>query len=109
MIDTDPGTDDAVALWLALGSPELDVRLVSVVGGNVGLERTVINARAIVGLAGSGAPREINSDPVFPPRFPVPGSAASLRKSITGNGFTRRSTTDRRRSMKRHCQDWCGR
>jgi purine nucleosidase len=56
IIDTDPGTDDAVALFLALGSPELDVRLVSVVGGNVGLERTLANARAIVGLTGRQVP-----------------------------------------------------
>ena len=46
IIDCDPGTDDAIALWLALGSPELDVRLVTVAGGNVGLDRTTANARA---------------------------------------------------------------
>lgn len=56
IIDCDPGTDDAIALWLALGSPELDVRLVSVVGGNVGLDRTVANACAIVALAGKPVP-----------------------------------------------------
>ncbi len=56
VIDCDPGTDDAIAIWLALGSPELDVRLVSVVGGNVGLDRTVANACAIVTLSGKPAP-----------------------------------------------------
>ena len=56
IIDCDPGTDDAIALWLALASPELDVRLVTVVGGNAGLERTLPNALAIVGLAGGGVP-----------------------------------------------------
>jgi purine nucleosidase len=56
IIDCDPGTDDAIALWLALASPELDVRLVTVAGGNVGLERTVANARAVVGLTGRGIP-----------------------------------------------------
>lgn len=56
IIDTDPGTDDAVALWLALASPDLDVRLVSVAGGNVGLVHTLRNARAIVGLAGGAMP-----------------------------------------------------
>ena len=45
-----------LALWLALASPELDVRLVTVCGGNVGLERTLANARAIVGLAGRAVP-----------------------------------------------------
>jgi len=56
LIDTDPGTDDAVALWLALASPALDVRLVTVAGGNVGLAHTLRNARAIVGLSGRGVP-----------------------------------------------------
>ena len=56
IIDSDPGSDDAVALFLALGSPELDLRLISVVGGNVGLERTLANARAIVGLSGRRVP-----------------------------------------------------
>ncbi|WP_270934946.1 nucleoside hydrolase [Falsiroseomonas oryzae] len=56
IIDCDPGTDDAVALWLALGSPELDVRLVTVAGGNVGLARTTANARAVVGLSGRAVP-----------------------------------------------------
>jgi purine nucleosidase len=52
IIDTDPGADDAIALFLALASPELDVRLISVVGGNVGLSHTLRNARALVGLTG---------------------------------------------------------
>lgn len=56
VIDTDPGTDDAIALWLALASPELDVRLVTVAGGNVGLDHTLRNARAIVGLTGQAVP-----------------------------------------------------
>ena len=56
VIDCDPGTDDAIALWLALASPELDVRLVTVCGGNVGLERTLANARAITGLTGRAVP-----------------------------------------------------
>ncbi|NOG51150.1 MAG: hypothetical protein HND48_18245 [Chloroflexi bacterium] len=38
-IDTDPGTDDAVALVMALRSPEIEVVGISVVAGNVGLEQ----------------------------------------------------------------------
>ena len=56
IIDCDPGTDDAIALWLALASPALDVRLVTVVGGNVGLDLTLANARAIAGLSGKNVP-----------------------------------------------------
>src|SRR5579875_886429 len=56
VIDCDPGTDDAIALWLALASPELDVRMVSVAGGNVGWDRTLANALAVTGLAQSPVP-----------------------------------------------------
>src|SRR6202161_1611032 len=35
ILDTDPGTDDAMALMLALNSPELDVQAITVVPGNV--------------------------------------------------------------------------
>lgn len=62
LIDTDPGTDDAVALWLALSAPELDLRLVSVAGGNVGLDRTLPNARAVIGLARSAVPVVAGAD-----------------------------------------------
>ena len=56
IIDTDPGTDDAIAIWLALASPELDVQALTVVGGNVGLAATSRNARAIVALAQRDVP-----------------------------------------------------
>jgi purine nucleosidase len=62
IIDTDPGADDAIALFLALASPELDVRLISVVGGNVGLDRTLRNARALVGLTGCHVPVVAGAD-----------------------------------------------
>ncbi|MEL7466679.1 MAG: nucleoside hydrolase [Pseudomonadota bacterium] len=52
IIDTDPGQDDAVALLLAFGSPELDVIGVTTVAGNVPLELTSLNARKVCELAG---------------------------------------------------------
>ena len=52
IIDTDPGQDDAVAILLALASPELDVLGLSVVAGNVPLALTELNARKICELAG---------------------------------------------------------
>jgi purine nucleosidase len=52
IIDTDPGTDDAVAILLALGSPELTVEGIVAVAGNVPLAVTERNARAICELAG---------------------------------------------------------
>ena len=52
LIDTDPGVDDAVAILLALASPEIEVVGIVAVAGNVPLEKTVLNARRIVALAG---------------------------------------------------------
>jgi inosine-uridine nucleoside N-ribohydrolase len=52
LVDCDPGKDDAVAILLALASPELEIVRVTTVGGNVGLDRTTGNARAILRLGG---------------------------------------------------------
>ena len=52
IIDTDPGQDDAVAILLALGSPELEVLGITCVAGNVPLPLTSKNARVICELAG---------------------------------------------------------
>jgi purine nucleosidase len=56
ILDCDPGTDDALAILLALASPELDVRAITVAGGNVGLTHTLRNALALTALAGSNVP-----------------------------------------------------
>jgi len=53
IIDTDPGQDDAVAILLALASPEdIDVLGITAVAGNVPLDLTQKNARIICELAG---------------------------------------------------------
>jgi purine nucleosidase len=53
IIDCDPGHDDALAILLALGSPdELDVLALTVVAGNVPLALTEKNARRVCELAG---------------------------------------------------------
>jgi len=52
IIDTDPGQDDAVAILLALASPELEVLGITVVAGNVPLPLTANNARIVCELAG---------------------------------------------------------
>lgn len=52
IIDTDPGQDDAVAILLALASPELDLLGITTVAGNVPLVLTQENARKICDLAG---------------------------------------------------------
>jgi pyrimidine-specific ribonucleoside hydrolase len=50
VIDTDPGVDDAVAIMLALASPEVELRAVTTVFGNVALEGTTANAGRILTL-----------------------------------------------------------
>jgi purine nucleosidase len=52
IIDTDPGQDDAVAILLALASPEIEVLGITAVAGNVPLSLTQNNARRICELAG---------------------------------------------------------
>lgn len=52
VIDTDPGIDDALAILLALASPEVDLRLVTTVHGNVDLALTTENALRVLHLAG---------------------------------------------------------
>jgi inosine-uridine nucleoside N-ribohydrolase len=51
IIDTDPGTDDALAILLALNSPELQVEAITVVPGNVTAAQGLDNALRIVSLA----------------------------------------------------------
>lgn len=50
IIDTDTGVDDALALFLALRSPELRVEAITTVSGNVRLEQATKNAALLLDL-----------------------------------------------------------
>lgn len=52
IIDTDPGVDDAIAILLAVRSPELKVEALTPVAGNVPLRFTLTNALRLLELAG---------------------------------------------------------
>jgi inosine-uridine nucleoside N-ribohydrolase len=52
ILDTDPGIDDALALFLALASPEVQLEAITTVGGNVNVNHTTRNALALLELAG---------------------------------------------------------
>ena len=54
ILDCDPGHDDAIALLLALGSPELELLGVTTTYGNQTLEKTTANALRVLELAGRG-------------------------------------------------------
>jgi purine nucleosidase len=70
IIDTDPGTDDAIAIWLAFASPELEVLGLTTVAGNVGQPAVTENALRICDLADR-------------PDVPVlPGAVAPLARTL---------------------------
>lgn len=52
VIDCDPGVDDALALWLAAASPELDLLGVTCVAGNRPVDQSALNACRVLDLAG---------------------------------------------------------
>ncbi len=52
ILDTDPGTDDAIALFLALASSEVQLEAITTTHGNVGIDLTTRNALALLELAG---------------------------------------------------------
>ena len=72
ILDTDPGVDDALAIMLALGSPELDVIGICTVSGNVPLKTGTRNAQGLLQLLDrtdipvfAGAYQPLKRDPVF--------------------------------------------
>ena len=57
VIDCDPGHDDAVAILLAHGNPEIDLVAITTVAGNQTLDKVTWNARSLATLAGiTGVP-----------------------------------------------------
>ena len=70
LLDCDPGHDDAIALLLALASPEVELRGVTTVAGNQTLEKTTANALRVLELVGredvevaAGADRPLVREP----------------------------------------------
>jgi purine nucleosidase len=85
IIDTDPGIDDAVAILLALASPELRVEAIVAVAGNTPLAITEANARAICELGGrtdipvyAGCSRPITRPLIHAEHFHGPGGLGTL-------------------------------
>src|SRR5438094_1258880 len=56
IIDTDTASDDAVAILMALQTPDIEVEAITVVAGNVALEQGSINARYTVELCDKQTP-----------------------------------------------------
>ena len=56
LIDTDTASDDAVALIMALRAPDVDVRAITIVAGNVAVPQAARNALYAAELCGSAVP-----------------------------------------------------
>ena len=100
LLDCDPGHDDAIAMLLALGSDELDVRGITTVAGNQTLEKTTANAIRVLELAGraeipvaAGAGRPLVREPrvaaevhgetgLDGPDLPPPGAEPSPQHAV---------------------------
>jgi purine nucleosidase len=95
LLDTDPGVDDALALLLALRSPEMELVAVTTVAGNVGLAATTRNALLLLDLAGRpDVPVHAGADVVgaaslhtFPTAAPVTSEAVSAADVHGGDGL----------------------
>lgn len=71
-LDVDTGVDDALALLYAAASPALDLRLVTCVGGNTGLDEVVANTSAVLAVAGCDVPvHRGHAHPLAGPRPPA--------------------------------------
>ncbi len=70
ILDCDPGHDDAIAILLAHGSPEIELLAITTVAGNQTLEKVTRNALAVASIAGitdvpiaAGSARPLARDP----------------------------------------------
>jgi purine nucleosidase len=59
ILDCDPGLDDAMAILLARGCPDIDLLAITTVAGNQTLDKTTLNARRVCTAAG------IHDVPIF--------------------------------------------
>ena len=56
IIDTDPGIDDAAAISMALNHPNIDVKMIATVNGNVNIDKTTANALKLKAFLNSDVP-----------------------------------------------------
>lgn len=100
ILDCDPGHDDAIAILLAWGSPDIDLLAATTVAGNQTLEKVTTNARAMARVAGitgvpfaAGAARPLLGPQLIPeeihgdsgldgPQLPAPGVELDPRHAV---------------------------
>ncbi|MBU5672589.1 ribonucleoside hydrolase RihC [Paenibacillus brevis] len=91
IIDTDPGIDDAVALAIALYSEKLDVRLITTIAGNVGLDKVTYNALRLLKFFNKTVPVALGADR---PLIKDPIDASDIHGSTGMDGFDFDELTD---------------
>ena len=94
LIDTDPGVDDAVAIFMALAAPDVELLGLTTVGGNVPLARSTRNALALLQAAGQsdipvakGASRPLRGRFRYAPQFHGPGGLSLRLPEPTAGPF----------------------
>ena len=83
IIGCDPGPDDALALFLALASPELEPLGITAVGGNVALAQTQANARRLCEVAGRSRCRTLRRKATPSVRFRRPATRSGVSGFFT--------------------------
>jgi purine nucleosidase len=76
ILDCDPGHDDAMAILLARGCPDIELRAITTVAGNQTLAKTTLNARRVCTVAGihdvpiyAGCDRPLRREPIYSPEI----------------------------------------
>jgi purine nucleosidase/pyrimidine-specific ribonucleoside hydrolase len=97
IIDTDPGIDDALAMLLALQSPEVNIAAITTVSGNVPVETGTRNVSRVFSLlpsavrppVASGAARPLQKHPVFATHIHGEDGLGSLDRCLDDAGNRR--------------------
>ena len=119
LLDCDPGHDDAIALLLALASPEIELVGVTTVHGNQTLEKTTDNALRVLALVGRedvpvamGADRPLVREPHVAdarPRRERPRRAGAAAARVRAGRAARRRLPRRAHRRPKLCSSRSGR
>ena len=85
LIDTDPGIDDALAILLALASPEVSVEAITTVAGNVGIDAATASAFRILDVARPARRPQVARGAAHPLRRPLSDAARYHGEDGLGN------------------------
>src|SRR5687768_6905811 len=86
LIDTDPGIDDALAILLALASPEVEIEGITTIHGNCSVDQATINALAVLELAHA---KGVAVAKGFPIPLVQPSLLAAETHGDTGLGYAK--------------------